>query len=1071
MSGGSYKATENNDITPGSPSDISQLHSVTFGDESFAPISTTNTKSNGKFNINSNSIKQTGSSDNSLDLDHSVNIFAPTSEHRQVFSRFPDLNRQNSVILASSGKKVHRTLSLSSDTFRAEIDNQRNETDALLGNRNNSLAEDEGRTASLYRTLVLPFAAYYYDNTCRSVLKCAIAYLIASLGVYWTPFDNLLGTTDSKHVVATVATYFHPSRSKGSMTQSLVYVIISLAFTFVVSFGCRAVSAEFYNRGENELGHAIDLVVSSVALGIIAFSKQMVNKPTFNTACSLASISIVACIVKEGSLNSDNIPIERLQATFQVVVVGCIISVAVCYLLWPVSSIKKLRKSLNDSYNIMSSGLSVVAKRFLTGEKLTTRDSEIFNKLKSNISELLSNLEEAKFELRLYGREEEWKLFEQLVNSTISLGRQLQALRSSAEMQWSLLHSEEEGSEETSTRPESIKSMDSYTSDILRLTYSVENMTTILDEHFHTAHNSTQLFNLFVSYLSPSIRSFIFTIKGVMSEVPFEKFSEIYPNKFAKTTNLQHSLNDAIYLFENKQAESIEKLYDQDIFKREADFLFKADKEEVAACCGNFSSLLNLFANELLEFIKLSEKYEDAREAPLAWPWLHVWEWKWNDRKDGIYRQNSTLNAALLDLRAQLGTQAKPKDSETGFQKWSYKVWMFFKFLRRTDIQFGIRVGLGAFVISLFAFLPQTKETFNMWRGEWALAIYCIMMNKSLGGTTMTVKWRILGTFMGAFGAYVVWMLTDGNVYILCLSGFLIAIPSFYIIIFWAKNNAFGRFILLAYNLTALYSYSMRSQLDNEDGNEGGEDPIVDEIAFHRFVAVSIGIVWALIMASCVLPSSARSRLKNGLTVLWLRLGLIWNSDPLEYDPKSMRLVGLKDESGMNRLLSECETLLKQAPIEFRLKGTFPTKTYASLLQHTSAIIDSFENINLMIKVDPVLNANEEFVLKYIEAERNEVGHRIFLIFYMIASSMKLGFPLPSKPASIEHAKDRLLYKLSEVRNQALQKPELQLTNNDFILLYSYILVASSITEQLDNIMEHVKQLLGNVSEDIFSLV
>ncbi|KAK6457543.1 Fusaric acid resistance protein-like-domain-containing protein [Scheffersomyces xylosifermentans] len=1026
--------------------------------------------------LHNNSGVQRSSTENSLQ--DSLNLYTPPESQSTNPKRYRDIIRRSSVIMAQSGKKVHRTVSLSSDIFNTSYSDNHNgtENEPLLGDENSGDGRYFNDTRRYLRRKVLePAKEVYYNDVYRNVLKCSIAYLIASLGVYWTPFDVLLGNTDSKHVVATVATYFHPARSKGSMTQTLIYVVVSLLFTFVVSFGCRLISTVFFKQGADEVSHAIDLVVSSIALGIIAFMKQKVNKQTFNTACSLASISIVSCIVKEGSLNSADIPIERLQSTFQVVVVGCIIAVGICYLLWPVSSVRHLRKSLNDSYDIMSSCLSVVAKRFLTGEKLTPRDNEIFNALKSNLTELLTNLEEAKFELRCYGREQEWQLFNRLVETTISLARHLQALRSSTEMQWNLLHSHSSNSEMES-EINSLRSLDSYTSDILRLSQSVENMTTLNSEPNidHHADNSAQLFDLFVSYLSPSIRSFIFTLKGVMSEVPFEKFSEEFPHKFAKTTNLQISLKTSIQLYEQKQAESFSKLYDQEIFKKPADFLFKADQEEVTACCGNFSSLLGLYGNELMEFIKLSEKYEAARESPLSWPWLSF-HYKRENRapsEEEIRKQSISLNAALLDLQSQLETSdASAKKKRKGMEKWTYRLWKSLKVFRRTDVQFGIRVGLGAFCLAVFAFLPQTKVTFNNWRLEWSLAIYCIMMNKSLGGTTMTVKWRILGTFMGAFSAYVVWMVTDGNVYALCFTGFLISLPSFYIIIYWSKNNAFGRFILLTYNLTALYSYSMRSQQDSEDGGEGGDNPFVEEIAFHRFVAVSIGIIWALVMASCFLPNSARSRLKSGLTVLWLRLGLIWYSDPLEYDPISLRLIGLKDKPGVNRLLSECETLLKQAPIEFRLKGSFPTEAYSSLLKYTSSIIDNFENISLMIKVDPVLSVNEEFVLKYIEAERNEVEHRIFLIFYMIASSMKLGFPIPSKPASIEHAKDRMLFKLSEVRDSVVQKPELSLTNNDFILLYSYILVASSITEQLDNIMELLRELLGDVSEEIFQLV
>ncbi|KAK6867478.1 hypothetical protein K6H11_005012 [Candida tropicalis] len=955
------------------------------------------------------------------------------------------VNRQNSVILAHTGERVHRSI-----TFTTP-----NDTSMDSGPSTTIMP---GRSTWLYQNVINPLKKVYFNDIFRNVFKCSMAYFLASLGVYYTPFDEWLGNTDSKHVTATVAVYFHPARTKGSMTQTLMFVAISIVYSFTVSFGCRFISAYFYREGEDELSHLIDLVISSIALGVISFMKQKVNKLTFNTACSLACISIVACIVKEGSTNSSSIPLGRIESTFQVVVTGCLITVGCCYLIWPQSAVKELQTTLNSSYNLFSQVISILVRRFVAGEQFTAKDTEMIEKLKSNIHSLTRYLEEAQYELYVTGKEKEWKFFQKLVNSTISLARHLQALSAATRIQSTLLH---ENHHALSGTP----SFRSFSTEDIRPTASVENMAHTMPQSVNEVHNSLQLFDLFVYYLAPSIKSLVFTIKGVLSEVPFENFSSENPNQFASTTTLQYSLDTAIKLFEEKQDESFNKLYSQKIFSQNSEFDFRADQEEVAACCGNFASLLSQFASELLQFIKLSEQYDEISSSPRSFSWL---KW-WNKKHKPIKRVQNSLHAALDDLRGQYGLNPpRRQDNEPLMRRLSYKLWKLLKVFKRTDVQFGIRVGLGAACIAVFAYIPTTKDFFSTWRLEWALTIYCIMMNKSLGGTTMTVKWRIIGTFLGAFTSFAVWNITDANVYALCGTGILISIPSFYIIMFWKKNNAFGRFILLTYNLTALYSYSM-VQKDSEDDHEGGDNPIIGQIAFHRFIAVSIGIVWALIMATWFLPNSARVRLKNGLSVLWLRLGVMWNSDPLEYDSETKQLVGFKAEEGTNKLLAELETLLKQAPVEFRLKGVFPASTYSKLIKDTSAIIDAFQNLDLLIKVDPTLSNSEEFVIKYIEVEREEVEQRIFLVFYMLASAMKLGLPIPNKPASIEHAKDRMLYKLSDVRRQ--QDNGLVLKNADFILLYSYILVATTISEQLDKIMIQIKELLGEINEEKFQLV
>ncbi|PVH14562.1 uncharacterized protein CXQ87_002706 [Candidozyma duobushaemuli] len=950
--------------------------------------------------------------------------------------------KSSSVILPESGQKVYRSNSFFNTEFESFNDDSFHDSEY-----SESMASGVTGPRSVrrhwrrrLRRLRSKMARLYRSEMFRNILKCSIAYLVASMGVYWTPFDNFLGVTDSKHVVATTAVYFHPARTKGSMHQSIMFVIISLSFSFLVSLFCRSISTFFFNNGENEISFGIDLVISSIGLGFIAFMKQKVNKQTFNTACSLASISLITCIIKEGSLNSSVIPMRRLLSTSQVVFVGSCVSVATCYLLWPKSAVSSLRKSLNDCFNIMSSLVSITTHRFLNGETLTKKDSEIFALLMKVCNDLRGSLEEAGYELRLVGKEAELSSYTEIVEATISLSRHLQALS------------------------------------------AFSNSDSLGHEADQTAMYPNQLFDLFVYYLAPSIKSFVFTVKEVLGAVPFEHkyVRDKDQDIFVKSSNYQKSLVKALELFQSKQAHSFRKIYSQEIFKPD-NLMFKTDQEEVTACCGNFASLLALYGEELIRFLQLTEHFEVvAKSSPRSWSFLKVWKTKQEDDKDKQTTYETDFVEALREFKAQFSTATNRQATEstglisgkTKFDNFRVRLWESLYFFRRIDIQFGLRVGVGAFCIGLFAFLPQTKDIFVTWRLEWAMVIYCIMMSKSLGGTTMTAKWRFVGTFLGAFIAWVVWALTEGNEYALATTGFLLSLPCFYIIIYWKKNNPFGRFILLTYNLTALYSYSM-TQNDSEDDNEGGGEPIVGEIASHRFIAVSIGIAWALFVATCFLPNSARKRLKSGLTVLWLRMGVIWNSDPLEYKSapnEPARLVGLKDYKGTSSLFTECQTLLKQAPLELRLKGALPKGIYEDLLKSTSNILDAFQNIKLMFEVDPWLTPNEEYVLKFIENEREELEHRIFLIFYMIASALALGFPLPSKPASTEHARNRMLLKLSEVRSKSVSE-SVKLNNEDYVLLYSYLLVTSTITEELDKMVELIKQLLGGFSEEIFYLV
>jgi len=86
---------------------------------------------------------------------------------------------------------------------------------------------------------------------------------------------------------------------------------------------------------------------------------------------------------------------------------------------------------------------------------------------------------------------------------------------------------------------------------------------------------------------------------------------------------------------------------------------------------------------------------------------------------------------------------------------------------------------------------------------------------------------------------------------------------------------------MLTYNLSCLYAYSLSIKETDDDDDEGGVTPFIFEIAGHRVVAVLAGVVWGLIITRIIWPISARQKLKDGLSLLWLRMGLIWKRDPL----------------------------------------------------------------------------------------------------------------------------------------------------------------------------------------------
>ena len=60
-------------------------------------------------------------------------------------------------------------------------------------------------------------------------------------------------------------------------------------------------------------------------------------------------------------------------------------------------------------------------------------------------------------------------------------------------------------------------------------------------------------------------------------------------------------------------------------------------------------------------------------------------------------------------------------------QAFPYRLWPYLRFWRREDIRFAIKVGGGATVYAMFAYIPSTQDFFNRWHLEWGLAAYMLV--------------------------------------------------------------------------------------------------------------------------------------------------------------------------------------------------------------------------------------------------------------------------------------------------------------------------------------------------------
>lgn len=214
------------------------------------------------------------------------------------------------------------------------------------------------------------------------------------------------------------------------------------------------------------------------------------------------------------------------------------------------------------------------------------------------------------------------------------------------------------------------------------------------------------------------------------------------------------------------------------------------------------------------------------------------------------------------------------------------------------------------------------------------------------------------------------------------------ALQCFYIIVAQGKGPM-GRFIMLTYNLSALYAYSLSVRDDDDDDDEGGISPEIWEIVLHRVVAVMIGCLWGIIVTRLIWPISARKKVKKGISLLWLKMSLIMKRGPLRTlleavtseDGRAASYLTIREETELRRFLNNLDGLRNSAASEFELKGPFPDKNFKVILDATSRMLDSFHAMHVIIQRDLKASEGEKEILKYTKKEWMDLSWRISHLF------------------------------------------------------------------------------------------
>lgn len=632
------------------------------------------------------------------------------------------------------------------------------------------------------------------------MLKCSLAYLIGCMATFIPQLSDFLGKQDGKHMVATITVYFNPARSAGSMIEALMLGLAAFLYATFIAISSMAVSVLFDTQFDMlELGHVVVLVVFCAGgLGLVGWVKQWWGTPLTSVACSLASLAIITVLTKENAIQTGVFSDDKITQVLKMVLMGMVATTFVCLTVWPVSARKELRNTMIETTDGFSDMLTTITRGFLDGcesDMQTEGFLAASARYKSLFASLSKNLGEAKMEHYFLGHEEEYKLEATLVECMRRLAQAIGGLRSAAATQFTLLKElSGNGSSTPVNRKSSETQLHSSFSSIMKSRQAQFAVLAAIDEapdesseaedlqeHQHhdegerwdaeggpglpTIHTPADIFARFVTYLGPSMKSLAYTLSEMLQELPFGQGPD-----FKITINKQFasSLTEALMLYSGARGEALKELYKSKELRKDRAESIEADFEEVAASCGHFSFCLQDFAEEMHTYLVILGDLKDHMDSPKqrSWNWLAFWrttnlkKHKVSARNADLETESSLAQSTAVEVpkfdlpepelrphRMKHNMRGMPTTTRQTFYTYVLKV---VRFLQKDDIRFATKVGIGAALWAMIAFIPITRPFYQHWRGEWGLLSYMLVCNMTIGASNTTGFMRFLGTLIGA---------------------------------------------------------------------------------------------------------------------------------------------------------------------------------------------------------------------------------------------------------------------------------------------------------------------------------
>lgn len=403
--------------------------------------------------------------------------------------------------------------------------------------------------------------------------------------------------------------------------------------------------------------------------------------------------------------------------------------------------------------------------------------------------------------------------------------------------------------------------------------------------------------------------------------------------------------------------------------------------------------------------------------------------------------------------------------------KFRYQLWEVLHRLQGFESRFALKVTVVTTLLSVPAWLVQSRGWWNENESWWAVVAVWTMMHPRVGGTFQDLGVRTSCAAIGAIWGGLAYAADDGNPYVMAVFAAVFMIPMLYRFT-QSSHPRSGVIGCLSFTVVSLGAYTAHGE------------PSIVKFAWTRGLAFIVGVVAALVVNWILWPFIARHELRKSLSAMMLHLAIMYRGVVAKYiyyapgeepgpeDVTRSEMLEGRLREGFVRM----RQLMELTRHEMRLRAPFNPLPYSALIASCESFFGHLVQVRQSsLYFQPSLLTSDPTTISSLTAPRRDAVAVILMNLYLLASALRLDQPVPKYLPSAAAARRKLLDRMEVV--EAEQAREVGAEGNGKgkarekgrgrrwadVYQYAYSGALTDIVEELRELQRFTKEVCGEV--------